>query len=83
MFMIHMPASFQIGDTADVRINQEPKRLTWRSADTLVIEPGDERKIHQSFEAGDLLCFVCGDADGGDDSPIVFGVPGPGAGTRQ
>ena len=82
MFMIHMPKDFRLGDTADVRINLEPKRLTWRDADTLVIEPGDERKIHQSFEENDLLCFICGDPEG-DDPPTVFGAPGSNSGTRQ
>jgi hypothetical protein len=45
MFMIHMPKSFKVGDTADCRINKIPQRLTWRDEDTIVIEPDDARTI--------------------------------------
>ena len=41
MFMISMPRTFRVGDTADCRINGNPRHLTWLDEDTLVIEPGD------------------------------------------
>ena len=61
MFMIHMPKAFKVGDTADCRINGEPKQLTWRDENTLVIEPGDARTIVTRVTEGDLTCFMCGD----------------------
>jgi hypothetical protein len=68
MFVIHMPKTFHIGDTANCRINKKPARITWRDADTLVIEPNDARAIITSHEDGDLICFTCGDPGevGGD-----------------
>jgi hypothetical protein len=45
MFVIHLPTTVRIGDTHDCRINQKPARVTWRDAETLVIEPGDARRI--------------------------------------
>jgi hypothetical protein len=36
MFMMTMPKTFKIGDTADCRINRKPARLTWQDAKTLV-----------------------------------------------
>ena len=45
MFFISFPTSFNVGDTADCRINKEPARVTWRDADHLVIEPDDARAI--------------------------------------
>jgi hypothetical protein len=45
MFMIHLPIAVGVGDTADVRINGEPARVTWRDEETLVIEPDDARSI--------------------------------------
>jgi hypothetical protein len=37
MFALHIPSTF--GDSIDCRINGKPKRVTWRDAHTLVIEP--------------------------------------------
>lgn len=45
MFFISLPKQFKIGDTVDCRINLRPARVTWRDADTLVIEPADPRAI--------------------------------------
>jgi hypothetical protein len=41
MFVMMMPTTFKVGDTADCKINTEPARLTWRDEGTLVIEPDD------------------------------------------
>jgi hypothetical protein len=71
MFTIYMPVTFKVGDTANVRINQEPQRLTWRDADTLVIEPGDARKIVDRWTDGELITFVCADADGTADYHVT------------
>jgi hypothetical protein len=66
-----MPVTFKIGDTADCRINAAPARVTWRDADTLVIEPDDARKIVDRSTDGELICFVCSDADGTADFSVV------------
>jgi hypothetical protein len=64
MFMIHMPRSFKVGDTAPVKINGEPKQVTWRDAGTLVIEPDDARRIKvNGLSGGDLQVFICADGD--------------------
>jgi hypothetical protein len=61
MFLLTMPKTFKVGATADVRINARPKRVTWRDARTLVIEPDDARVILDVHEAGpDQIRFVCG-----------------------
>jgi hypothetical protein len=73
MFVINMPVTFKIGDTADVKINGTPKRLTWRDAKTLVIEPDDARTIVDRDSDGEMLCFTCSDADGGRDFEIIRG----------
>ena len=64
MFMIHLPRSMQIGDTEDCIVNGKPKKVTWRDESTLVIEPGDARRILMAAPEGDLTCFMCADADG-------------------
>jgi hypothetical protein len=63
MFSMCMPITFKVGDTADVRINFEPRRLTWRDADTLVIQPGDVCKILRRWTDGELIHFLCADAE--------------------
>jgi hypothetical protein len=60
MFMLTMPASFKIGDTADCRVNKIPQRLTWRDRTTMVLEPNDERAILAHVTEDDLTCFICG-----------------------
>jgi hypothetical protein len=62
MFVMHMPESFKIGDTAACCINGEPAQLTWRSPDTLVIGGTDARHIAQTHVEDGLRCFICGDA---------------------
>jgi len=50
MFIITMPASFNVGDTIECKINAAPERVTYRDELTLVIEPNGERtepEIHQ------------------------------------
>jgi hypothetical protein len=73
MFTINMPVTFQIGDTIDCRINAAPARVTWRDAKTLVIEPEDARKIVERFTDGELITFVCADADGTADFDVIRG----------
>jgi hypothetical protein len=63
-FYISMPLSFKIGDTCECEINFEPKRVTWRNQDTLVIEPDDARHIVQISRDDKLISFFCTDADG-------------------
>jgi hypothetical protein len=62
MFFISLPKQFKIGDTVDCRINLRPARVTWRDADTLVIEPADPRAIITWSMEGDLIHFTCGDS---------------------
>jgi hypothetical protein len=64
MFVISLPTSVRIGDTYDCRINREPARVTWWDRETLVIEPGDARKIVRLTQSGELNHFVCANADG-------------------
>lgn len=60
MFCISMPVAFKMGDTVDVVINGEAKRLTWRDERTLVIEPHDVRTIFDAAYIGaDLQMFIC------------------------
>ena len=68
-FLISMPKTFKVGDTAPCRINQKPAQITWRDKDTLVIEPGDARRIVHYQQSGDLQDFACADADG--TTPII------------
>jgi hypothetical protein len=62
MFMISMPKTFTVGQTADCRINREPAKVTWRDMKTLIIEPDDVRTILAVDQNGDLRTFVCSDA---------------------
>jgi hypothetical protein len=59
MFMMQTPKTFKIGESIDCKINGEPSRMTWKDADTLVIEPGDERAILSTRIDGDLRVFMC------------------------
>lgn len=65
MFFISLPKTFNIGDTADCRINHEPARVTWRDPGHLVIEPDDARLIIAVDKSSDLIHFACGDANTG------------------
>jgi hypothetical protein len=76
MFVIHLASSVRIGGTVDCRINRKPARVTWRDAETLVIEPEDARHIVQVLEHPEFLSFVCADADGSTDFDIITGTPG-------
>jgi hypothetical protein len=73
-FAISMPLTFKVGDTVKCTINGKPKMVTWRDKNTLVIEPGDARRIVAIHRGGgDLIDFACTDADG--TAPYV--VPSP------
>jgi hypothetical protein len=69
--VFYFDATFKVGDTADFRINRKPARVTWRDLNTLVIEPGDARRIVAIDRGDDLISFACTDADG--TAPHVFG----------
>lgn len=63
-----MPATFRLGDRAAVRINGEPATLTWREADTLVINDVDARRIVLRDTGIDgagrpVQTFTCDDAE--------------------
>jgi hypothetical protein len=60
MFAIPMPNSFKVGDTIDGKVNGEPRRITWRDSNTLVIEPADCRTIirREPWDANSTV-FVC------------------------
>lgn len=63
MFFLSMPKTFQVGDTADCKINGEPKRVTWHDRDTMVIVPGDARHIHLiDSSSKSLNTFMCADS---------------------
>ena len=76
MFIIHMPESFKVGDTAACKINRERSQLTWRSLDTLVIGAADARHIVKTHVEDGMRVFVCGDAD--DSEYSVEEIPGEG-----
>jgi hypothetical protein len=61
MFMMTMPKTFKVGDTADCRINKQPARLTWRDPNTLVIEPDEARVIMAIDRETECITFFCGD----------------------
>jgi uncharacterized cupredoxin-like copper-binding protein len=63
MFLMNLPLSVQIGDTHECKINKLPARVTWRDKNTLVIEPGDARRIESVFEQDGMRTFICGDAE--------------------
>jgi hypothetical protein len=75
MFMMQTPKDFKIGDTKKCRINFKPARITWKDANTLVIEPGDERAILHTQIDGELRVFMCGD-DNRPQGSTVEKLPG-------
>jgi hypothetical protein len=75
MFMMKLANTVHIGDTAEVTINAKPARVTWRDAQTLVIEPGDARRIVHIQEDSDMRTFTCSDADGDNDFYIITERP--------
>jgi hypothetical protein len=60
MFLISLPSTFQVGDSADVRINGKPARVTWRDRKTLVIEPNDRRPVLAVKSSGGEMHILCG-----------------------
>jgi hypothetical protein len=57
--LLHMPDSFNVGDTADVHINGKPERVTWTEG-FLTILPDDKRKILSCRPVdGGLRAFTC------------------------
>ena len=72
MSFISLPKSARIGQTHDVEIGGQPKRLTWRDAETVVIDqqgaaPDTRRVIMTSDAAGpdgeELIQFLRTDQD--------------------
>jgi hypothetical protein len=68
MFSINTPKTSQIGDTVDCRIDtlrslwrptNAPEKLTWKDANTLVIEPDEAVAILHTRIDGDQRVFVC------------------------
>jgi hypothetical protein len=62
MFILSLPMRDKIGDTCNCLINGEPRRVTWRDAHTMVIEPNDIRQIYRTSEDGELRIFWCSSA---------------------
>jgi hypothetical protein len=62
LFVLNMPLTFKVGDTADCLINKAPACVTWRDNHTLVIEPEDARQIFHVETDDKMHCFFCGDA---------------------
>jgi hypothetical protein len=75
MFFLSLPLSVKIGDTTECRINGKPKKVTYRDAKTLVIEPDDARTIIDMRNDATLRYFTCGDPaeDGGTEGITVIG----------
>jgi hypothetical protein len=84
MFFISKPETFTVGDTADCRINGKPERVTWKDKGTLIIEPGDARRIVEVRQTVGTLdgreavlnCFLCADSEGREPVSIVPEVDG-------
>jgi hypothetical protein len=71
MFMIHLSQDVHIGDTVDVRINQQPARVTWQDPSTLVIGPGDAPRIVRIKCKPGMNTLICADEDGSTDFKII------------
>jgi len=76
MFVMQMPESFKLGDTAICKVNGKPTALTWRSPQTLVIGTTDARHIVRTHIEDGMRVLICGDADGTEYG--VEEVPGEG-----
>jgi hypothetical protein len=80
MFVISLPPSVRVGNTVDCRINKKPAHVTWREAQTLVIEPDDARRIVHLGRAWNSIDgytnqFICADADGSSEFEIITDRP--------
>lgn len=84
MFTIMIPAHHKIGDTADVRINMQPAKLTWADKNTLIINGTDRRRIHhcaKAIDGGGKECwsFIAGDTQAdiaaGDAPDLSITIP--------
>jgi hypothetical protein len=75
MFIMHMPMTFKVGDTAELvlvssrglrypRINKQLKRITWRDENTLVIGEDDACEIAATYVEDGLRRFICHSAHG-------------------
>lgn len=80
MFFMTTPKTFRVGDTVDVKINFAAKRLTWRDARTLVIEPDDDRVILHTTIEDNVRVFACTDRDASADEYSVEEYPNGGRG---
>jgi hypothetical protein len=75
MFVMTMAAAFKVGDRFAVKINGEPATVTWRDAETLVINDTDVRRIvvHETGLTDGLgravQTFTCTDAEGPAEPP--------------
>lgn len=70
-FIISMPKSFKVGDSAPVTINGNKTTLTYEDAATLRIGATDRRIIRTVHDQGNLNGFLCTDADGTLDVNVV------------
>jgi hypothetical protein len=76
LFVVWMPESFNVGDTADVKINGESKRKTWRGDDCLVVGPDDVHKmVSAALMWRGLRQFLCTDADGDPSFQVHVSMP--------
>lgn len=71
MFSIITFKTFQIGDSVDCRIDtfrslwkptHAPEKLTWKDANTLVIEPDEAVAVLHTWIDGDQRVFVCAES---------------------
>lgn len=55
-----LPATFELGDVAVIRIAGEQRWITWVDAHTLLFVPGEKIvHIERQFVSGSLRTFVC------------------------
>jgi hypothetical protein len=60
--IIDLPANFQLGDVADVRIGGERRHVVWIDRHPLLFLPAEIVHIHHDFISGSLHTFICKDA---------------------
>jgi hypothetical protein len=71
MFIIHLPRTMHVGDSKEGPLYGEKARITWRDAQTLIIErkgqPEDTRRIVQTIFGAERTTLICTNQDGSDD----------------
>lgn len=57
-----LPATFRVGDIADIQLCGQKRRVVWIDTHTLLLVPATIRHIEKTFISGRLRTFVLKDA---------------------